>query len=578
MAQPHGRDGIAAEPPTATAEEPASEPGRAHKERRRDRERERDRERDYDRRDRYYERRDRHYDRSPRHYDRRRDRRRSRSRSASPSRRSNRSKSRSPSPVDPAERERRRQQEEIEDLTKDQRTVFVSQLVMKAHERDVKKFFEKVGKVKQVIMIRDKYTNRHKGFAYVEMKDLETIPLVLMLNGTVPDFQKFPIFLKASEAEKNFLDKQEKAATRANAEPAPDGGPIVQNRLYVGNLHEQISEEDLSTVLQHFGEVQHILLHRNEHGVSRGYAFVTFVKAEDASYALQKIGGVGLEVMGRRIKVGFLNDSGNNPASHAGELGGLPGGDMGGAGGPGNWRLDDDGGNGLQMSANERGALMARLGQGAGLAPHPGAMPPQVAPGMMADPSGAVAAAKALAAQTAGSLAVNGGGPGMPGTGMPPGMPPGAMPPGVPPAMPGAPAPSMPMPMPPASNMPPTAGPIQGMPSFTFVVRNMFDPATETEPGWDQDIKEDVEGECSKYGAVLHSHVETTQPGGLVYLLFSSQDTAVRAAHSLHGRWFAGRMITCEFLNPDMYAVQFPQAAQDIMTARATAANAAPGL
>ena len=62
-------------------------------------------------------------------------------------------------------------------MTKDQRTVFVSQLVIKADERDVRKFFEKVGPVKQVIMIRDKYTNRHKGFAYVEMKNLDSIPL-----------------------------------------------------------------------------------------------------------------------------------------------------------------------------------------------------------------------------------------------------------------------------------------------------------------------------------------------------------------------------------------------------------------
>ena len=33
--------------------------------------------------------------------------------------------------------------------------------------------------------------------------------LVLMLNGIPPDFQKFPILIKASEAEKNFLAKQE---------------------------------------------------------------------------------------------------------------------------------------------------------------------------------------------------------------------------------------------------------------------------------------------------------------------------------------------------------------------------------
>merc|ERR1719456_802222 len=104
-----------------------------------------------------------------------------------------------------------RQQTEIDDLTKDQRTVFVSQLVMKATEKQIRKFFEKVGKVRDVIMIRDKYTNRHKGYAYVELNDLESVPMVLMLNGTVPDFQRFPILVKASEAEKNFLAKQESA-------------------------------------------------------------------------------------------------------------------------------------------------------------------------------------------------------------------------------------------------------------------------------------------------------------------------------------------------------------------------------
>ena len=45
-----------------------------------------------------------------------------------------------------------------------------------------------------------------------------------------------------------------------------------------------------------------------------------------------------------------------------------------------------------------------------------------------------------------------------------------------------------------------------------------------------------VEGECSKFGTLLHSYVETRQPGGLVYLLFSTVDSAMKAAQSLHGR------------------------------------------
>ncbi len=61
-------------------------------------------------------------------------------------------------------------------------------------------------------MLRDKVSGQHKGFAYVEMDSLEDIPSCLLFNNVVPDFQKFPILVKASEAEKNFLAKKDSAA------------------------------------------------------------------------------------------------------------------------------------------------------------------------------------------------------------------------------------------------------------------------------------------------------------------------------------------------------------------------------
>lgn len=136
----------------------------------------------------------------------------------------------------------------------------------KTDERALKKFFTQFGKVRSVVMLRDKATNRHKGFAYVEMADLEAIPAVLLMNEQVrllfavasmgglveegaldgwmemdrsttylhhhhlhpqpqtqhpqtpkhththtqvPDFQKFPVKVAASQAEKNYLAKQE---------------------------------------------------------------------------------------------------------------------------------------------------------------------------------------------------------------------------------------------------------------------------------------------------------------------------------------------------------------------------------
>ena len=68
---------------------------------------------------------------------------------------------------------------------------------------------------------------------------------------------------------------------------------------------------------------------------------------------------------------------------------------------------------------------------------------------------------------------------------------------------------------------------------------------------------------------MLHAFVETKLPGGLVYLLFADQGSALKSAQALHGRWFAGRMITVEFLPNQTYVARFPEAAQGLRGAGA---------
>jgi RNA-binding protein 39 len=41
-----------------------------------------------------------------------------------------------------------------------------------------------------------------------------------------------------------------------------------------------------------------------------------------------------------------------------------------------------------------------------------------------------------------------------------------------------------------------------------FLLSNMFDPATETSPSWDMEIRDDVIDECSRHGGVLHIYVD----------------------------------------------------------------------
>lgn len=74
-----------------------------------------------------------------------------------------------------------------------------------------------------------------------------------------------------------------------------------------------------------------------------------------------------------------------------------------------------------------------------------------------------------------------------------------------------------------------------------FLLVNMFDPATETNPQWDLEIQDDVVEECNKHGGVLHVYVDVASPDGKVYVKCPSIATAVLAVNALHGRWFAGR-------------------------------------
>ena len=390
-----------------------------------------------------------------------------------------------------------------------------------------------VGKVKQVIMIRDKYTNRHKGFCYVEMKDLDSIPLVLMLHNAVPDFQKFPILIKASEAEKNFLKKQETVVAAAAAEAAR------KDKLFVSNLHPSLGEDDLVTVLGAFGRILKVTLNKDPvTGASLGAGIVRFEQEEDAAVALAKIQGEGLELMGSALQVMHYSEPTAAPAVPQ----------------QGAWNMDQ-GNNGGALDATGRLALMQRLGGGAAATQLPGVPPPM---GLQ---------------------------PGMPHLGMMPGMgwPQGF--PGAPPAAPMAPMgrgqsnlpawmtqggiqpAAAPGAAPGAAAAVPGAPPVRaviGTPSITVLIRNMFDPATETEPEWDLDIKEDTTEECSRFGEVKHCYVEPKEPGGLVYLCFGTLASAAGAAAHLNGRWFAGRTITVEYLDPQAYMAKCPDAAATV--------------
>ncbi|KAI9353063.1 RNA binding motif protein 39b [Zopfochytrium polystomum] len=82
----------------------------------------------------------------------------------------------------------------------------------------------------------------------------------------------------------------------------------------------------------------------------------------------------------------------------------------------------------------------------------------------------------------------------------------------------------------------------QPVTSRCVLLKNMFDPATETEPGWEQEIEDDVKSECAKFGKVVHGAIDRDSEGH-VYLKFDSIPFAQNAINALNGRFFAGKQV-----------------------------------
>lgn len=93
-----------------------------------------------------------------------------------------------------------------------------------------------------------------------------------------------------------------------------------------------------------------------------------------------------------------------------------------------------------------------------------------------------------------------------------------------------------------------------------FLLSNMFDPTVEQAPNWTEEIKDDVIQECNKHGGVLHVFVDKQSAQGNVYVKCPSIATAVASVNALHGRWFAGKMITAAYVPVMSYHSLFPDA------------------
>jgi RNA-binding protein 39 len=216
------------------------------------------------------------------------------------------------------------------------------QLSARIRPRDLEDFFTAVGKVRDVRLITDPRTKRSKGIAYIEFREVDSVPLAIALTGQ--RLLGVPIIVKLTQAEKNRLPFTGPHIP-ANL---PQDGPI---KLYVGSLHVNITEDMLRGIFEPFGAIDAIVLARDDFQRSKGYGFIQFSNAEDGKKAMEQLNN--FELASRPIKVSLFISEKSFDTSHVVHVSNLDN--------------DDLDRTGVNLGPSGKLALMAKLAEGTGL-------------------------------------------------------------------------------------------------------------------------------------------------------------------------------------------------------------------
>lgn len=220
---------------------------------------------------------------------------------------------------------------------RDLRTIFCMQLSTRLQKGDLLDFFTKVGRVRDVHLIRDSKSHRSKGIAYIEFYEIESASRALEMSGSKLD--GIPIIVQPSHGERN---RSNMTITTATGKP----GYMGPMKLYVGSLHYNITEDMLRGIFEPFGPLDELKIMRDHQtGRSAGFGFLQFRHGEDGKRALEQLNGY--ELAGRPIKLGSVADYQINQNSSL-------------------FDIDESDKVGFGMSATGRIQLMAKLAEGTG--------------------------------------------------------------------------------------------------------------------------------------------------------------------------------------------------------------------
>eukprot|EP01129_Flabellula_baltica_P004245 TRINITY_DN1462_c0_g1_i1.p1 TRINITY_DN1462_c0_g1~~TRINITY_DN1462_c0_g1_i1.p1 ORF type:complete len:603 (+),score=107.30 TRINITY_DN1462_c0_g1_i1:80-1888(+) len=223
-------------------------------------------------------------------------------------------------------------------------TVFVGNLSYDIDDDTIRSVFRSVGEIKAIRWLNDKKSGKFKGCGFIEFFDRETTIRAAQLNGTIVMNRPMRVDFATERPEGNRSrsrsrdrdsdrhrdrsrdrdwdrqrDRRYRSRSRShsrerdrrnNRDRGRNTRPEGCNTLFIGNLTDGVTEQDIKDLFEDFGEIKEVrFLFEKGTGRFRGCGFVEF---EDEQSTVEAVKMHGHTLRGRPIRVDFSEGTKRN--------------------------------------------------------------------------------------------------------------------------------------------------------------------------------------------------------------------------------------------------------------------------
>lgn len=182
---------------------------------------------------------------------------------------------------------RKERRSRLEELKAQFTNVFIKNIDENLVDDDLDKLFSRYGEIQSAVVQRELETGKSKGFGFVNFVTHEAAQAAVdALNDT--EYNGRRIFVGRAQKKSERTEELRRQFEALKLERMSKFHGV---NLYVKNLDEAVTEEQLRMEFTPFGSITSLKVMIDEKGVSRGFGFVCYSAPEEAARAISEMNG-----------------------------------------------------------------------------------------------------------------------------------------------------------------------------------------------------------------------------------------------------------------------------------------------